>query len=874
MSPCTYFKSPSFSKDPQHITITNILGPASRCSGVFLVSLLYSITLYTCCESYIRSCPLGFHTTIVYCCILRTPIMVFGGRTRVAIEGPNSQSAASMGDKLGVFIPPPGLVSIPSHSAHKGEAHGDEPPFTENTETIISSAPPVLGVEVLTETTEDASMPNLSLSSSSLSHGFPRSILSPAAAQPESDKKPVSAPLVPPKVPPRPKKGYLHRTPTGRLTEIGPSPLCQETTKILLGEAEEKEGNRVIQTRHRIFKTYPRSFLGMEVGSEQDIPTLDQKEEGTNLSAKSAGNEMRYVGYKMHYRDPRIFLRRESGSKQYNSTSDQKDADTGLNVVSKENRLDYAGYTGCKIFNTDPRTFLAIESAYQQDNCNSEQKASEYSFDVELPPDEASVYSSEEDDKISIGSEYPDVSEAPIRNLSRRRLFPVSSSIRPFELCLTAIEPEAYDFEVVKQSPVNEEFLARCQKPTITVPKRPQPLFNPSLEQEVNINSEWAERLNTPSWHDLARIEFKNRRGRLWNMANKNLERLYLHATELKESEFLELVSCKMDEVQTWLDEHGPRLIKRSMAKRIKACETLRHAGIQPCEISEEVMDIFELMNEREQTEFIRKYQKLFALVKSSQERLHLTPSEMEHFSRLPLAGKYRFIDMYKSKREERERRIRRDTTIFTAKLRRTSRASDEMPFPDCSSPQSLRELNSSIPGTSPKRGSFDDHQKQRRLTAFTGDGGTRDQKLDKINATDEKTQSKHVSGLVVYYNDGLDSKGCNITVREVSASDGEQSTVSPTDTILTVPDTGAEHQEIKEAAGIKIPKHEVVDNRFQDCEFATSLLSTELGSENEHKENVETEEDDMPEAIWPEYVLKRSPRKDWLGVHPGAETR
>ncbi|PMD38996.1 hypothetical protein L207DRAFT_584390 [Hyaloscypha variabilis F] len=726
-----------------------------------------------------------------------------------------------------------------------------------------------------TETAEAASIPELNHSSSSLSHVFPQSISPPATVQPKPEKESVSITFTPSQIPPRPKKGYLHRTPTGKLTEIGPSPLCQETTKTLLDEAEEKEGNGIIYAGYRIFHKDPRDFSGKEASSEKAISTKDQEEVVTGL---------RYVGYRMTNRNPKIFLRSEPAYEKDKSILDN-DADHGLNATSDTSRLDYTTYPGSKKSDTDPRTLFVMESGYPQYDCTLEEKGSEYGFDVKLPPDEASTYSqsssssSSEGDELSIYSEHPDVLETSTRSLSPCRTFPVASKPpRPWELCFTTIKPEEYDFEVVKRSSANEQNLGgmlrtTCQKPAITIPNRRQPLFNPTLNQEVKIDSERAEPSTTPNSHDVARLEFMNRRGRLWDMANKSLERLFLQATELKESEFLDLVSCNMDEVQTWLDEHGPYLIKRSMAKRIKACETLRNAGIQPCEISEEVMDVFELMNEQEQAGFIRKFQRLFALVKSSQERLHLTPSEMEHFSKLSLADKYSWLDVYKNKREERERKIRRDTAIFTAKLRRTYRESDELLFPDCSSPHAIRELNCIAPETRCKRGFFDDHQKEGRHTVFTGDNRTCYRKLDKINTIDEKAQSKRISRLAVRYG-GFTSNGVNLTVREVAASDSEESTLLPTDMALTdMPGAEAEQQNVKEVAAIDNSELEVLDDGSQDCDcYATSMLSTEQAWENDHKEDVDTEEDDIPETILREHVLRRSARKEWLESHTGSK--
>lgn len=56
---------------PSNITVTQILGPNSRCPGRSQVSLLSSITQHTCCESYFRSYPFALQHTTNRRCILK-----------------------------------------------------------------------------------------------------------------------------------------------------------------------------------------------------------------------------------------------------------------------------------------------------------------------------------------------------------------------------------------------------------------------------------------------------------------------------------------------------------------------------------------------------------------------------------------------------------------------------------------------------------------------------------------------------------------------------------------------------------------------------------------------------------------------------------
>jgi len=882
-----FLQQPFFLRDRQHTTITRILGSNSRCSRLFLVSLLYSITQHACCESYIRSY-LSFYTTPQsIAAYYGKQVMGFGRPTRASGGGSRfGSSANTIGYPLDfVFYPPPGAPLIPSHSADQGgSGHGR--PFFEDPEPTPYSTSPVLAGSIPTETKEAADMVGISLGPSSLSHVFPFSL--PSSTAPESkvdEREPTLAPPTPQQKLPR--KYYLHRTPSGKLTEIGPSPLCQETTKSLLEEAAEKPGKGPICAGHRIFNEDPRKFHGLKSGPEQDKP--NEKNLDTGFSATSegveekSGNGLAYAGYRIWNEDPRKFLGLKSGSEQ--GEANRKAVDTDFNATLKG-------------------------------------KEFEYGFDIELPPDEPSSSPFLLDNETSDGY----ASESSYGSSSMRRTFPISSkSLGPFELCLEPINfEESAQYSLVNDQSPEETKQTRCQSLTITIPTKSQPLFNPSLKQEVRFNHQVAERPVDPDSRDLARTQFKLRRGALWNMVNKDLEELFLHATLLFETEFLDFVFCEEDEVKTWLDRHGTRLIQRSMQKWIRANNALKNAGIRPCEINEEVRDTFELMTPQEQAEFIKRYQKLFALVKSSQERLHLTPSEMEHFSKLSLADKYDFIEEYKTRKEEREKMVRRDTAIFTAKLRRTHRESDELPFADCSSPTSLQSLNSPTPKTlrmsanttadnlhikflqfgmgqekvgpldslststnlptplfaSPvmakadsKVDSSDEQQTQRRLTTFTGDGRTRHWKRDETKTADKLANSNQVSGLVVKYDTGFGSEESFINVRELLASDEEVTSEIVKQTVEIKSYAEALKQDLKQEVSTNYLESKVLDNPFQDCgRVATSLLSEVLNHQNDQKEDVDTEEDDTPEPLWSKLVLTRSPRKEWLGLHPGAK--
>jgi hypothetical protein len=736
--------------------------------------------------------------------------MGVGRRTRVPNEGPIPQSSRSLG--LSNFVVEPYEPPIPAQFVHEGSSD-DAGPLVEEAETTPYPTSTILEAAMPTETTEVTGMPELNIGGvSSLNHIFPFSLPSSTTAQSETDgKKPVLTLSQPPQVPPR--NCYLHRTPTGKLTAIGPSPLCKEATNSLLEEDEEKLENGLV-----------------------------------------------YVGYRIRNRDLR---------KLGESSTQEKEVDTCFGATTK--RL--------------------------------EPKAG---FDVELPPDEPSSFPYPSDDGTSDNTCSESSTPAPSRTFS----IP-SQSLGSFGLGSEPTDFEEDDKQSLASGPSSEAIKkTTSQNMTYTLPIRLRPLYNPALKHEIVFNTKMASRPIPPDSRDLAHIQFKNRRGPLWNLANKDLEGLYLHATILRESEFLDLIFCERDEVQTWLEENAFRLTCRTQKQWIKANNTLRNAGIQPCEINEEVRDIFEWMTEQEQADFTKGYQKLYALVKSSQQGLHLTPSEMEHFNKLSLADQYDFIDEYKTRREEREKIVRCDTQIFTAKLRRTHHESDELPYAVWSPPPSLPSLNGSTPknhrksvftkvdnfhikflqfgmgqeklGTldslststhmpsplfaSPvmervecKVRSANEQQTQRRSTVFTGDGRTRHWKCDEIERTDETA----TSSLAVQWGSDRGPEERLIDFSELSASDNEETIEASKDSEQIETSAEALKQETTNDSEGK-----GADNCFQN---ATALLKEVLKCENNQEEDVDTDAQTEVDSIWSQLMLERSPRKEWLGEHPGA---
>lgn len=804
-------------------------GPTVFAQGSFWYHYFIRSRSTSAAKAISEAIPLALHITTIHCCVTRRRQAMWAGRDIRA----RSQCPVPV-------YPPSGLSSMDSQSDDE-EVSGQDEPVVEITTLRPYPASPILEGASPMVMNEVASMSELHLGPSSLSHIFPFSLSLSGAAQSKADDRTPA--LIPSSLlQASSKKSYLHRTPTGKLTEIGPSPLCQEATKSLLEEADEHPGNG-----------------------------------------------WRYVGYRKHYTQPIKFFGAEY--KIGESAQDEKDVDNGGTLEQTE--FDYE--SDGELYSDGPSGFPFQSDGPTSDGCSSESS--------EAPSETFSMYQTVPDSSESSGP------------------FELGSYTYPIQFGRANKQPLTND-----QFPENsKQTKGGAQNLAITIPNKFQPLFNPPLRQEDRSNFGPAERPIFSDSYDLARIQFKNRRGAFWNMVNKDLEELFLHASLLFESEFLDLVFCERDEVKTWLDSYGPRLIQRSMQRWLKANEVLRKAGIRPWEISEEVRDIFELMTPQEQAEFIKTYQKLFALVKCSQERLHLTPSEMEHFSRLSLVEKYDFLEQYKTRREEREKIIRRDTSIFTAKLRRSNRDSDELPFANCSS-HSLESLNRRIPKKSgwstttqvdnfhiqflqfgmgqEKVGKFhssptstvtylpsplftspvmarvsrrihasDEQQTQKRPTVFTGDGRVGYGKRDEVKPTDEKAKSKQVSGLVVQYDCGEDQEECFIHVREISPSENGAITEFENNTVQMKTHAEAVKQDLKQVVNPKNLEIKVLDNHSQDYgRSAMARLSEVLNNENGLKGGDDTEDDDTSEMLQSKLNLEKSPRKEWLGVHEGAK--
>jgi hypothetical protein len=326
---------------------------------------------------------------------------------------------------------------------------------------------------------------------------------------------------------------------------------------------------------------------------------------------------------------------------------------------------------------SDPETALERqESVYGFDiELPTDGPEYDFGFDVELPPDEP---------EYDFGFEVELPTDEPGSAGTSSLLFP-STNDTSDGTCSFERGSEPLSFKEHDEQSLAIRPSSQVSKQTnglnimYNPPIRSGPIFNPSLKKELKIKTDVASRPIPPHYRYLARLQFRNRMGPMWNLANKDLEEVYLHATILHESEFLDLIFCEKDEVQTWLQKHSLALTHRSQKHYYKAIDVLKNAGIPPCEIKQEVLDIFEWMTEQEQADFTKGYRKLCALVKSYQG-LHLTPSEMEHFSKLSLAGQYDFINEYKTRREERETTVRRNTEVFTAQFRRTSYESDKIP--------------------------------------------------------------------------------------------------------------------------------------------------------------------------------------------------
>jgi hypothetical protein len=518
-------------------------------------------------------------------------------------------------------------------------------------------------------------------------------------------------------------------------------------------------------------------------------------------------------------------------------------------------------------------------------------------------------------------------SESTTGSLTIRQNLPSAS--KRFSPSVVRHNPATLEGDGV-QWPSNDPFLeaakqTQSQNTSFSIPDEPEQFYNPPLTQGVDSAELAADRPISSDAYDMARIQFRNRRGPLWNLANKDLEKLFLHAANLKESEFMELVCCGKDEVQTWLDKNKGPIMRRSMEQWFKAHDALKNAGIQPRELNENVLDVFEWMTKQEQADFIKAYQRLYAMVKASQEGLHLTRWEFDHFSKLSLADKFYFIQEYKDRREEREMIVRRDTASFTKSLRQLRCDQDELPFADCSdlhflqsrtglTSKSKKVFDKMIPRTTDnfhvkflqfgmgqdkcgdassastcvrgprptsqvKLGSeskvestFEQHNR-RRPTAFTGDGRAGYGRLGAVKATHEAAKTERIfektKSLTTQPDSPPDYKSSFINVCELLPSESEQKIEVVKGTAQAKLDAEAVQLGVK----TNDVEDEMLNNCFQDCgRLATSLFSEIRKIENTNKTQkpVDSEDKATIETLSTMSMLERAPRKEWHGEHTG----
>jgi hypothetical protein len=585
------------------------------------------------------------------------------------------------------------------------------------------------------------------------------------------------------------------------------------------------------------------------------------------------------------------------------SLSEKEDENVG-------NGLAYAGY---RIWNRDPKAWdeaCAEEMEALSDRETAlERRETDYGFDVELPPDEP---------EYDYGFDVELPPDTPRSAGTFDLLFPshddTSDGIYAFERGPEPIFFGNHDKQSFANRP-SSQFSKQTKglNYTYTPSISPGPIFSPSLKNELKLETDMASRPIPPNCRQLARLQFKNRMGPMWNLANNDLAEVYLHATILHESEFLDLIFCEKDKVQTWLQKHSFALTYRSQKHYYEAIDVLKNAGIPPREIKQKVLEIFEWMTEQEQADFIKGYRKLSALVKSSQEGLHLTPSEMEHFSKLSLAGQYDFINEYKTRREERETTVRRDTESFTAKFRRTYCESDKIPRKSASVDSfqtkplqsdlgqekdrnsayssSATHLSSRL-SASPVMTRFDSkidsasaQKTRRRATTLTGDRRARYCLLnmptsmqppsqDDPRACGEFERTDQTATSSLYVQRGSDSSLQErfIDDCEHMALDDEAATNVSKETAQNKTYADIAKQDLKPEVIENFPSTMPVDC-FQDNDrFATSIPDEVVKCDNDSTKRVECEDETEVDSICSQPVLGRSTRTEWFGEHPGAK--
>ncbi|KAF4625736.1 hypothetical protein G7Y89_g12430 [Cudoniella acicularis] len=188
--------------------------------------------------------------------------------------------------------------------------------------------------------------------------------------------------------------------------------------------------------------------------------------------------------------------------------------------------------------------------------------------------------------------------------------------------------------------------------PAITPPTTPDPPFQPPQDKafsEIENGNSFSEfsildKANRPI---VAREQYRNHEGILWESARRILENYFIHPAHLTGKEFESLVCSDEIQVSGWLTENIPQLVHRAVGRWAKANQTLIKAGISPSELNEGFLDVFEWMDESEQDNFIQRYKKLDKQIFTGREGLRLTARQRGKLMSMAGSQKKNFLKAY-----------------------------------------------------------------------------------------------------------------------------------------------------------------------------------------------------------------------------------
>ncbi|KUJ08469.1 uncharacterized protein LY89DRAFT_724945 [Mollisia scopiformis] len=174
----------------------------------------------------------------------------------------------------------------------------------------------------------------------------------------------------------------------------------------------------------------------------------------------------------------------------------------------------------------------------------------------------------------------------------------------------------------------------------------PTPITGLVQDSSISSHSE-EENISEDNRKIVARQQYYNRRGVLWDCAAMLLETFSLHPSSLTEFEFTKLVCLQGYEIFQWLVTNCRYFVERAESQWHQANGLLRNnAGLDG--LNTNFMDDFLWMEANDQVSFIRSYKRLQLEAMALREGVRLTKTELDALCMLKDENKLAIVQLYK----------------------------------------------------------------------------------------------------------------------------------------------------------------------------------------------------------------------------------